>query len=107
MRLEDGEIVYQYILDSTWNYIELSVYENIEKNRLYLFDNEYRINAVEIDTEFWTEIAQINGLRGVMNDDILIVQNDNFKFQFQQRYDLNTLIKRAEEILDIQDTQAK
>lgn len=107
MRLEDGEIVYQYILDSTWNYIELSVYENIEKNRLYLFDNEYRMNAVEIDTEFWTEIAQINGLRGVMNDDILIVQKDNFKFRFQQRYDLHTLIEKAEEILDIQDTQTK
>ncbi len=105
MRIEDGQIVYQHIEDSSSSFAHLVIYENAEKNRIYLFDNEYFSDAVELDTEQWTEIAQIKGLSGILSEDMFVVRNRYTELQFQHRDDLNVLISKAIEILKSKDKE--
>ena len=99
IRIEDGTIVGHYVSDNTSNYANLIVHEDAENNRIYLFDNESRQPALEINTERWTEVNRIQYLQGIIGENMFII-HDHSNLQLVTRNDLSTLIKKAEEILN-------
>ena len=106
MNIENGKIVYRC---QTTGYIHnLAVQEEKEQNRIYLFDNEYSMNAICIDTENWIEMNVISGLRGVLDSDTFIVQNDYSEVQLIHQYGLEELIQKAGEVLkQVEDSNLK
>ncbi|MGN0353608.1 MAG: hypothetical protein ACI4EI_00865, partial [Muricoprocola sp.] len=100
MRIEDGQTVYQYVTNDDSSYTNLVVQEDPDTDRIYLFDNEHNMNAVCIDTESWTEMDEIEGLRGVLRRDTFIVQDGYSELQLHHRYDLEVLMQKAQEILN-------
>lgn len=107
IRLEDGQMVYQLVTEGDWSYGNLVVQEDAANNRLYLFDNEHNTNGVAIDTNFWVELDRVDGLRGVLKGNGLIVQDGFKELQLQQRYDLSSLMEMAEIVLNTEDVKAE
>ena len=103
IRLEDGQVVYQLVTEDDWSYGNLVVEEDTANNRLYLFDNEQNTNGVAIDTNFWVELDRIDGLRGVLKGESLIVQDGHEELQLQERYDLGSLMKMAGNVLNTEN----
>ena len=99
IRIEDGTIVGQYVSDNASKYANLVVHEDAENNRIYLFDNESWRTALEINTERWTEVNRIPYLKGIIGENMFII-NDHSNLQLVPRNDLSTLIKKAEDILN-------
>lgn len=106
MNVENGQIVYR--CQMTGYIYNLSVWEDKEQNRIYLFDNESNMNAICIDTENWIEMNVISGLRGVLDSDTFIVQNDYSEVQLIHQYGLEELIRKAGEVLkQVEDSNLK
>ena len=93
---QTGDLVFSYASEDGSSYSKIQTFADREQNRLYLMDYASWMTGLCIDTENWEILYTIPGLRGVLNNGTLIVQDSDNRLVQYPVYSMEDLIQMGE-----------